>query len=314
MEFGSDRSFNNMHFQPPKGYVPNNDEKSANLNNVPFASRLAADGHSHAQAFIPNSHPHSYARHSVPNSATHYIANPLSSSPAIGGLPLTSPPTLDHRHSYHYPQMAHRSIENCGQDGIDEDKQPRKRRKSQMQREEEAEYVPYGAVKAANPKRGTKTNKTTRSDYEDNTEAFTPPNPKPLKRRRSTATAQATPGSDDFSPTNASEGADPNPGSKKKSRRNSQGKANLSEEQKRQNHIQSEKTRRDLIKMQYEVLDALVPALKSGKSGLSRADVLEEIVAYVGTTVQGNKEMIAKLSTMSKVPQGGAGMGGGGRD
>ena len=70
---------------------------------------------------------------------------------------------------------------------------------------------------------------------------------------------------------------------------------NLTEEEKRQNHIRSEKTRRDLIKNSYDVLNALVPALKHGKSGLSRAEILREIAVMVDALCRGNDEMAVGL-------------------
>ncbi|KAF2768080.1 hypothetical protein EJ03DRAFT_250310, partial [Teratosphaeria nubilosa] len=58
-----------------------------------------------------------------------------------------------------------------------------------------------------------------------------------------------------------------------KSRR-SKSRQNLSEQEKRQNHILSEQRRRNIIKTGYAELDQLVPVLNGGKSGLSKADAL----------------------------------------
>ena len=97
--------------------------------------------------------------------------------------------------------------------------------------------------------------------------------------------------------------------SSKKKRGSIQARNNLTEEEKRQNHIKSEKVRRDLIKAQYDALDDLVPGLKSGKSGLSRADVLLEIVNFVENVARGNEKAEQILATMS--PSSGAGPSGG---
>ena len=309
MHFGSDSNFGNR-YRPPNGYMPQEDEKAANLNNVPFAAQVAAHGQSHAQALTPEAHQR-YSRHSVPNSATNFHST-LSSPTAYGGLPLTSPIPAAHRHSHPFHQMARHSIEDSKQDDDDaefEDSQPRKRRKSQLQREDDEEYTPYGHVKAPNPKRGPKAAPKAgdiSDDDDDDEYIVTPSNNKTsTKRRKSTAKARASPDSEDWaSPTAVhSDSAEPTSSSKKKGR-NSQARNNLTEEEKRMNHIRSEKTRRDLIKIQYDTLDDLVPALKGGKSGLSRADILLEIVTYVENTVAGNKTMTNRLSSVSS---GGAG-------
>ena len=71
------------------------------------------------------------------------------------------------------------------------------------------------------------------------------------------------------------------------------GRDNLSEEQKRSNHIHSEQKRRDLIKQGFHEICELVPSLKDGGSSKSQklmlaADWLEELV-------RGNMELKARL-------------------
>ena len=62
------------------------------------------------------------------------------------------------------------------------------------------------------------------------------------------------------SPSNMhADSAEPASSTRRKSRKSDARNNNLSEEQKRMNHIKSEKTRRDLIKIQYDTLDELVP-------------------------------------------------------
>ncbi|KAF1826257.1 uncharacterized protein K489DRAFT_303288, partial [Dissoconium aciculare CBS 342.82] len=53
-----------------------------------------------------------------------------------------------------------------------------------------------------------------------------------------------------------------------------QPRQNLSDKQKRENHIMSEKKRRQLIKTGYADLNKLVPALAGGKNGMSRSESL----------------------------------------
>ncbi|CAK4028686.1 hypothetical protein AC579_8699 [Lecanosticta acicola] len=61
----------------------------------------------------------------------------------------------------------------------------------------------------------------------------------------------------------------------------------LSDAQKRDNHIQSEKKRRNIINQGYEDLNRLVPCLASGKSGLSRSECLQEIACYLESLIRG---------------------------
>lgn len=110
-------------------------------------------------------------------------------------------------------------------------------------------------------------------------------------RRKSIATSASTPDSQAARTPRPSTGA---PG-KRSSRKRQSGthipRAPLTEEQRRKNHIQSEKNRRDLIKANYNELNNLVPALKNGKSGLSKSEVLKEIVEFIEELVEGNEYM-----------------------
>lgn len=64
---------------------------------------------------------------------------------------------------------------------------------------------------------------------------------------------------------------------------------NLTEEQKRSNHIQSEQKRRNLIKQGFDELHVLVPELRSG--GLSRSMVLTEAANYLEQLIAANNAM-----------------------
>ncbi|EMF17772.1 uncharacterized protein SEPMUDRAFT_23294, partial [Sphaerulina musiva SO2202] len=57
-------------------------------------------------------------------------------------------------------------------------------------------------------------------------------------------------------------------------RTSSRKKENLTDDQKRANHIISEKKRREIINQGYRDLNELTPALAMGKSGLSRSECL----------------------------------------
>ncbi|EKG17932.1 hypothetical protein MPH_04881 [Macrophomina phaseolina MS6] len=66
-----------------------------------------------------------------------------------------------------------------------------------------------------------------------------------------------------------------------------QPRENLSEEQKRSNHILSEQKRRNLIKQGFDELNELVPGLKAG--GFSKSSTLMEGAKFLETLIVGNK-------------------------
>ena len=68
---------------------------------------------------------------------------------------------------------------------------------------------------------------------------------------------------------------------------------NLSDAQKRQNHIQSEQKRRKLIKDGFEALDTLVPGLKGG--GFSKSVALNMSADWLESMVQKNDRLRARL-------------------
>ncbi|KXT18953.1 hypothetical protein AC579_8699 [Pseudocercospora musae] len=112
------------------------------------------------------------------------------------------------------------------------------------------------------------------------------------KRRRSTFGAQAIPGIPIAHVSNSPEMGDD------EARRRGivpKKKENLTDQQKRFNHIQSEKKRRELINNGYNTLNVLVPALAQGKSGLSRSECLSEVNMYLQTLSQGNAEILRQL-------------------
>ena len=72
-----------------------------------------------------------------------------------------------------------------------------------------------------------------------------------------------------------------------------QARENLTEEQKRNNHILSEQKRRNLIKQGFDDLHILVPELRSGN--FSKSNVLVEAAVFLENLVKGNEELAAKL-------------------
>jgi len=71
---------------------------------------------------------------------------------------------------------------------------------------------------------------------------------------------------------------------------------NLSEEQKRENHIKSEQKRRTLIKEGFDDLCELIPGLQS--RGLSKSTMLTMAAEYLEQLLQGNKELAERLATL----------------
>lgn len=110
--------------------------------------------------------------------------------------------------------------------------------------------------------------------------------------RNSTTSHADTPSARTPRPTSAS-GGRRNSRSKRPSTTtsNNVSRLPLTDEQRRQNHIMSEKNRRDLIKTNYTELNDVIPALKNGKSGLSKAEVLTEIVDFIEELEAGNENM-----------------------
>ncbi|CAK7233912.1 hypothetical protein SBRCBS47491_008771 [Sporothrix bragantina] len=72
---------------------------------------------------------------------------------------------------------------------------------------------------------------------------------------------------------------------------------NLTEEQKRENHIKSEQKRRTLIKTGFDDLCILVPGLQGGN--LSKSLVLTTAASWLTELLEGNKRLESQLSSMN---------------
>jgi hypothetical protein len=82
----------------------------------------------------------------------------------------------------------------------------------------------------------------------------------------------------------------------RKSEQRTKKRENLSEDQKRLNHISSEKRRRALIKHHFEEICSLVPQLdESSASGLSKSETLNSIYEYLALLVEQNKSLTSFL-------------------
>ena len=71
---------------------------------------------------------------------------------------------------------------------------------------------------------------------------------------------------------------------------------NLSEAQKRENHIQSEKKRRDLIRLGYSQLSELVPSARG--AGFTNRDVLDHSVEWLVSLMTGNERLELQLASL----------------
>ena len=189
-----------------------------------------------------------------------------------------------------------------------------KRRKSDYEDGGEDEYQPPGRIKRA---RGRNITADSSDDDDDNAQ------PSSSKRRvnksfKSNTSVMAS-SSDAGTPGPASSPTTPATANRRRASRPSlstgdASRPNLTEEQRRQNHIRSEKYRRAEIKTSYEELGSMVPSLKGGKSGHSKAEVLLEIAEFVEDLLEGNDWVLDKVDANAKGEydsDDGDGMGGG---
>lgn len=78
-----------------------------------------------------------------------------------------------------------------------------------------------------------------------------------------------------------------------------QSKENLSEEQKRNNHILSEQKRRNLIRQGFDDLCALVPGLRGG--GFSKSAMLTQAADWLEDMIHGNEILSRQLAEMKSI-------------
>jgi hypothetical protein len=172
----------------------------------------------------------------------------------------TRPSSPIHTHSI-TPHQRTKSIGRANDH--DQDSRPRKRRKSKFEAEpDDDDESPALATKAGSKKRKS-VNKTSSND------SPTPSSEQSAKRRKSTAAANA-----------AAKTA----------------RENLTEDQKRENHIKSEQKRRTLIREGFEDLGELVPGLRGG--GFSKSAVLIMAADWLEELIQGNEVLRRRLDSM----------------
>ncbi|KAL1881119.1 hypothetical protein VTK73DRAFT_4796 [Phialemonium thermophilum] len=127
-----------------------------------------------------------------------------------------------------------------------------------------------------------------RADSEDAEEETTSSTSRQIRRRRAKGadtTATSPPADSSSGKRRKSAGAN---GNSKPTREN------LTEEQKRENHIRSEQKRRTLIKEGFDDLCDLVPGLKGG--GFSKSSMLTMAAEWLDELLRGNQQLQAQLA------------------
>ncbi|KAK4555709.1 hypothetical protein LTR86_007462 [Recurvomyces mirabilis] len=315
VRFGSDQQFGQgRHYQAAE-YEAVQQEKMRNLMQVPLADRAAANGHARS----PSQHMSPHEQRTAHMNNTTGFHNPFAKGNRDGHSTMAAPPrpgTAQWAAMTNGPTAAHSANVNGS---LRNDAQSRKRRQSQMEREDEDEYVPEGQrTRATIPTRGPKVPKAALyfasededEDEDDESDISMPAGKSAPKRRKSVANPRATDASSPNSAIDSHSPAGVESSVIKQRRPSGRSRANLTEEQKRQNHIHSEQKRRVVIKQGYQELEKLVPSLKNGKSGLSKSEQIKEIAAFIQATVKGNKRMKKVLQQMDQNTQPFGGYGG----
>jgi hypothetical protein len=280
VQYGSDQNFNNGSYRA--AIVPASDDKYTNLLNIPLVSEVSQTTHTPfptpQQAGV-RGYDQQQRHNSFPSSLQQLssAALTLQQTPAE-----TNSPTYQH----HNDQLSvARAMENLQGSQPPQPSQPsRKRRRSQ---DDDQDAGPQSQTQPPTnaPRRAPVVPK--QESTNDNNLYSTPAGSAP-KRRRS-----------DPRPKNASSSASPSTparsnaktassSSKKRPAEPKPHRANLSDTQKRNNHIASEQKRRDAMKTNYEDLNRLVPTLQNGQHGMSRSEILQNSADYLESVTIGN--------------------------
>lgn len=276
--YGSDDNFGQHGYH---GGYHGPDGQEGNLLGVPFAGQAAAPAHvQHARAQQTTAtraggQQQAQQRHSVPDIGHGMRGQPAS--PSNFDAP-NFPARFGQRNM---PLTAVNSMQNNG--GL---QQSHKRKRSQADDDDDHEYRPGNTPRR--PRRGSAANR-----LQGGAQPFAAP---AVSRRRrsiarpdseSDATSPPTPADNALLPVAATRRrrvVEPRPT-----------RANLTEQEKRANHIQSEQKRRDNMKRDYTLINSLVPALRGGTHGESRAEVLTQAGDYLNLLMNVNLTMFQNL-------------------
>jgi len=286
VQYGSDQNFNQEGYHAVT--FPASDDKYTNLLNIPLVSEVSQNtptpfptpqqagvrGHGHQQ------------RHSVPNSLQQLSSAALTLQQT--SMQTNSPATQQPRNQ--------RSVGHA-MENLPDTQQSRKRRRSQDDDQGAGSYsqTPHSADA---PRRALVVPK--QESTNDLDLYSTPPT---TKRSKSNARARTASSNGSASPsTPAQSQAKASSASKKRRAEPKQPRLNLSDTQKRNNHIASEQKRRDAMKSNYEDLNTLVPALQNGQHGMSRSEILQYSADYLDAVRIGNEAAMATYGiTMEEI-------------
>jgi hypothetical protein len=285
VQYGSDQNFNNGGYRA--AIVPTSDDKYTNLLNIPLVSEVSQNTHTPfptaQQASVRGYDQQRH--HSFPSSLQQLssAALTLQQSP----LQTNSPTYQQHNDQF----SAARAMENLQGSQPAQPTQPsRKRRRSQ---DDDQDAGPHSQTQQPTnaPRRAPVVPKQEPSN--DNGLYPTPTTSAP-KRRRSDPRPKTASSTASGSPsTPAKSHAKTASSSKKRAAEPKQQRANLSDMQKRNNHIASEQKRRDAMKTNYEDLNRLVPTLQNGQHGMSRSEILQNSADYLESVRIGNETAAA---------------------
>lgn len=283
--YGSDQNFSQQGYQAAATYsAPEN--KYNNLLNLPLVG-LASDSQ-------------------APNAAVQQAGNARDNgqqhrNSLPNNLQQLSSAALAHQHTNlapavsTYPRPTNQMYPTHTMETMDQSQQARKRRRSQPEDDAALRYG-FGPSNAQ-----PNTNATGRAPValkqESATEQYqagyaTPPGSS-SKRRKSSPQPGTASNSATASPTTPAATTFNASSSKKRRSETKQPRHNLSDTQKRNNHIASEQKRRDAMKTNYEELNLYVPTLHQGTQGLSRSEILQHSGDWLESLRTGNEAIMA---------------------
>ncbi|KAK5112020.1 hypothetical protein LTR62_004554 [Meristemomyces frigidus] len=299
--FGSDPNMHGGDF----GYrVPGGAElqqqKECNLMQIPLAAQ-ASQAAANGQGFSPPQHmlakgQRTLQRSSIPDSQNNRDNYNVSE--------YRYPPSLTNSQSHkatHWGTLTQGHADRGPTaNGTLSDSPPRKRRRSQAHDNDDDDYQPtQPSTRGKFTKRDSKMAKDNLEDEDDDdSDSQSAASKGTPKTRRVAHQLRASSGSSPSTPMTLYL---PTNGEASQRRRGSaRSRTNLTEEEKRQNHIKSEQKRRVVIKKGYEELERLVPTLRGGKSGLSKAEQIRETVAFIRLMMKSNTAMDKQVKVWKK--------------
>ena len=294
VRFGSDNNFSAQGYRAPN-FASQPVDKDGNLLGLPLVQQAASAGQADASPFnMLNQQQPKFSSNSGFPGGSNKFRSAHSSPSGLSGIPTATPVSSAAQKRKTKPNASQASEEDQVHDVFD-DRPVSKRRRGQQEDDPDDEYIPikHDAHEGPIPKRDFKALKVSAVEAEGAAKSSTAS----MKRRKSVITRVTHSSEPSVSPAEAFEddlGEGPS-STKAKSRAQKKQRENLSDLQKRQNHIQSEKKRRDVINSGYKELNKLVPSLVSGKSGLSRSESLQEVATYLEILVNGTANIMSLL-------------------